>query len=186
MTWDLPATVSAATDRTAAYFNKYKSCFDELELHTHDNSDGDGATLANLYQRRDDALLMPLAPLTGGNFAFSSAIAGALGSVYDGSPAQNHYGEWLVRLARGAYTVKVGHHKRTDSGIATFQLDGATFGTVDGYTTPDTADQVATIEGLSVPADGLHTIKMLMATKNASSSNYGFRLSFLFFLRSDG
>lgn len=70
----------------------------------------------------------------------------------------------------GTWTLTMYHNAAADRGIYTVNIDGVDVGTVDGYATGGT-QTVSAITGLALTA-GKHTIKLTMATKNASSSGY--------------
>ena len=101
--------------------------------------------------------------------------------------SQNSEINWDIFLGSGTWTVELIHVKENDAGIATVQLSsdaGATFtsvgsapysgsaSTIDFYNAPQTYNNRSTITAVTITATGLYRMKLLMATKNGSSSNY--------------
>jgi aerobic-type carbon monoxide dehydrogenase small subunit (CoxS/CutS family) len=65
-------------------------------------------------------------------------------------------------------------------GIATVEVDGTSVGTVDTYSAASEVDHVVTtLSGIVVASSAMHTLTMLMATKNASSTGYVLLLQWL-------
>lgn len=94
---------------------------------------------------------------------------------------QNDYLEWNVTLDAGTWDLSALYSKNVNGGIATFKLDdGAgtftTLGTIDMYSDPATDNSVESFTGISVGSDGRRTLRMIMASKNASSSDYVARI----------
>jgi hypothetical protein len=102
---------------------------------------------------------------------FITAAAWFNGFFYNTGSAQNDEITFPVVLSAGTWTLTVLFDRNTDRGIATFALDGSSVGTVDMYGT-SLVNQVGTIAGISVAADGKKILSMKAATKNASSSAY--------------
>lgn len=173
MAWDLPGLITLATDRTAAYFNKFKSSFDVLDQHPHDGTDGGGAVLSDLHQRRDYFFVMPYAPATGvfnvvrqinDTFGHITKVATASGVAGD-------EGTWELFLEQGTYTWHVFHAKDTSHGIASIYVNEVLLGTFDGYGSSLTNFNDAAFT-LSLTSSGLQTIRIAMESKNTSSSSY--------------
>lgn len=99
-----------------------------------------------------------------------------LGSVYrllkSSSGAQNDEINFDVSLAAGTWTFELIHAKGTNYGIITIQLDGSTIGTIDSYAASASINDRTQITGVAVVNSGKKRLKLLMATKNASSTNY--------------
>lgn len=70
----------------------------------------------------------------------------------------------------GTYDLILLHRRNTNRGIYTLQVDGATVATVDGYS--GSASAIRTVTSGVVLTDGQHRLRVLMATKNASSSSF--------------
>lgn len=87
------------------------------------------------------------------------------------SGAQNDEATWDTWLDGGTWKIALVHTQDTNRGIYNLQLNGASQGTIDGYAAATTANVYSELTGLSV-STGLKTLKMLMATKNASASSY--------------
>lgn len=83
----------------------------------------------------------------------------------------------------GTHTLTAVHLKNPDNGIFTFRLDATSLGTIDGYASPFTENNVSTITGISVTTTGVKSFNWIMATKNASSSNYFWRIQSVKWIR---
>lgn len=95
--------------------------------------------------------------------------------------AQNNSLDYSVTLAVGTWTIELLHTTNSDSGIYTIQLDdGAgvftTVGTIDAYTASITRNVLASVTGVVVTTFRKRTLRILVSTKNVSSSNYGAKL----------
>lgn len=97
-------------------------------------------------------------------------------AVYNGvnnsSGAQNDEINFDVVLAAGTWTFELMHTQNTNRGIYSVQLDGAEKGTIDGYSAALTRNVRSTVAGIAVAASGKVRLKLKMATKNASSTQY--------------
>ena len=71
----------------------------------------------------------------------------------------------------GTYQIDLYHVEFSSRGIYTVKIDGVTAGTVDGYTAGGLTPAVGSITGIVIGA-GQHTVTLVMATKNASSSGF--------------
>ena len=93
------------------------------------------------------------------------------GYLKNNPAAINDEVNWDVIMSAGIWTVEVLHTRSTDCGIVTVQLDGSSVGTIDLYGTT-ARNIISSLAGVSVATGGKKRLKFLMATKNASSSNY--------------
>lgn len=96
----------------------------------------------------------------------SDVYYGALQS----SGAQNAQISWPVVLSAGTWTFSFIHQVNTNMGICTVNIDGTSVGTVDCYAST-TYNVISTIMGI-VATSGKHTLQIVMAGKNGSSSGY--------------
>lgn len=71
----------------------------------------------------------------------------------------------------GTHQLDLYHLPFSNRGIYTVKIDGTTVGTVDGYAS-SLNPTFGTISGITIAAAGQHTLTIVMATKNASSSGY--------------
>lgn len=111
------------------------------------------------------------------NFDVISSPAAAIYNFQKASTgAQNAEINWDVVLAAGTWTVDLIHHTNSDTGIYTIQFDGVTKGTIDGYSAGDVVNVRTAVAGIAVAATAKVRLKLLIATKNASSSNFNARL----------
>lgn len=86
------------------------------------------------------------------------------------SSAQNDAISYPIVLSSGLWTITLHTRKSSNLGIYTVQIDGVTVGTYDGYSA-SAAYGKGQITGVAVVA-GMHTLKLIAATKNASSTSY--------------
>ena len=85
----------------------------------------------------------------------------------------NDYIEWDVWFPAGTWTLLYYYLTGSAYGIATVSLDGTTLGaTIDGYSGASVRNNVATRTGIVVATAGVKVLKVLMASKNASSGAY--------------
>lgn len=89
-------------------------------------------------------------------------------NVSDG--AQNDQISFDFACEAGTYSLELRHLPFSNRGIYTVKIDAATAGTVDGYAT-SLSPQRAVLTGIVLTA-GQHTVTLLMAGKNASSSGF--------------
>lgn len=115
--------------------------------------------------------------LTGG---FSEAVTYPFGRNYATgnnvpvaliSAAQNDAISWKIVLSAGTWDIHLHVRKSTNTGIFTVKIDGASVGTADSYAAAAAYGKIS-VTGVSVASDGVKTLQLLMATKNASSSGY--------------
>lgn len=99
----------------------------------------------------------------------STALAGS--QHYLTAGAQNSYIENDVWLEARTYKFAYLYYRATDQGIATFSLDGSSFGTADQYGAA-ADNNYAEITGIAVTPAGVKAFRYTAATKNASSSGY--------------
>lgn len=113
-----------------------------------------------------------------------ATIAGVNGSqLSTDNGNQNNEVTWPVVLSAGTWTIRLVHDKSAAAGIYTVQFDGVTKGTVDGYAAGGSANDVGDITGVAVATTAKITFRIVMATKNASSSNYWGFLRHVKFIR---
>jgi hypothetical protein len=100
--------------------------------------------------------------------AFSAAYLMNLRVMSDGN--QNDEIWFLETLLAGTYTFELWSYRSTDIGIYSVYFGNRLVGTLDGYGAG--AALVSSITGIKVDSSGDVAIKLKMATKNASSSDY--------------
>jgi hypothetical protein len=98
------------------------------------------------------------------------------GSAYSGwvnisSGAQNDAISFDFACAAGTYSFELFHLAFTNRGIYTVRIDGVSVGTIDGYAAAILTPSRDVVTGIAIAA-GQHTVTLLMATKNASSSSF--------------
>lgn len=92
--------------------------------------------------------------------------------------AQNAELTYDVGLGAGTWTLDLFHFTGTTIGIYTITLDGASLtslggsaDTIDGYSISSTPT-LSPITGIVIGTGGVKTLRVVMATKNGSSSSY--------------
>lgn len=132
---------------------------------------GTGNTVGASYQTKID--IVPFfASAASGSWVFGADSASLMAGWVQAGATQNEYIEYPVYLISGTYSFYLLHCKDTNRGIYTFALDGSSIGTIDGYNGSTSRNQTGSITGVSVASSGLKTLRVTMATKNASSSAY--------------
>lgn len=79
---------------------------------------------------------------------------------------------WDVVLGAGTWTVELIHHKDSARGIYSIQFDGVEKGTIDGYDAGSSINHFSSVTGIVVATSAKIELKLKMASKNGSSSNY--------------
>ena len=117
--------------------------------------------------------------VAGGTIAPQITTSG-LGGAYvtQGTQAQNDEIGWNVVLAASTWTITTIYRTNSDAGIATVKLDSTTLGTFDEYGF-GVHNNISTISSVAVAANGVYTLKYVMATKNASSSGYYYQIQWI-------
>lgn len=110
------------------------------------------------------------------------------GGYLQSGGTQNERFDWPVMLGAGTWTIALLCVNAGSGGIATVQLDDgagnfSNVGTVDLYNAVLTRNVAASFTGVVVGTTGKKTVRVLMATKNASSSNYYLFLQHIALLR---
>lgn len=113
-------------------------------------------------------------PKTHTNFAATVGVAG--GQPFNlqrvsAITSQNAFVEWDLTMEAGTWTLDLYYAKNTSFGIYTISLDGVSVGTIDSYAASSVTGNITSIAGIVVAA-GVHALRLTMATKNASSSDY--------------
>ena len=105
MAWDLPGTITNATNRTAAHFNKFRICFNELALHDHSGLDGRGAVLSGFLGMMHQQAAFHFYPTSANIGNITGGLLGAISLV---GTSYNHYtlGRF-VWLQSGVYEITV-------------------------------------------------------------------------------
>jgi hypothetical protein len=124
--------------------------------------------------------IVPLTASGHTNFTniFYAAVQAAVSRGSTG--AQNAEIYWDLLLSAGTWTFSLVHNKNTDQGIYSVQLDAVEVGTIDAYNAGgSTNNNISAVTGIVVASTGVKRVKLKMATKNASSSNYYGTFQFL-------
>jgi hypothetical protein len=112
--------------------------------------------------------------------------SGVYGFVKASTAAVNNEINWDIVLGQGTWTFELMSQKTTTYGIATVQLsvDGSAFtnvgsapyngsaSTIDTYNASLIHNVRDRITGITIGTTGIYRLKLLMATKNASSTNF--------------
>lgn len=114
-----------------------------------------------------------MTPISHTNFNTNTSSTGAIrNATRDSSGAQNDSISFDVVLATGTWTVELLYRKNTDAGVYSVQFGGVEKGTIDGYAAASSYDNLSTVSGITLGVSGKIRLSLVMATKNASSSNY--------------
>ena len=96
--------------------------------------------------------------------------------VAQATPAINNETSFSVLLDAGTYSFSRLGRTTTSLGMVTITIDGVTVLTnKDWYSAALTRNVIKTTTGIVIPTSGVHVVRCVMASKNASSSNYGFQ-----------
>lgn len=95
-----------------------------------------------------------------------------LGNGYLQASVQNAELNFDVVLAAGTWDIRILSLTNNLSGIYTVQLDGVTVGTIDHYSASVVRNIWGAVNSVAVATSGKKRLKFLMATKNASSTDY--------------
>lgn len=131
------------------------------------------------------------------NWDSLNVIVGTMGASKASTGAQNAEINWDVVLAAGTWKLSLIIRNANDQGIYTVQLstDGSIFtsvgsspynasaSTIDAYTVGATYDNRPSLTSITIATTGRYRLKLLMATKNASSSGYAAQVQHVQLLR---
>lgn len=79
---------------------------------------------------------------------------------------------WYLGLGNGTWTLDVLHTTGPNRGIYSVQIDDVQVGTFDGYSSGQVKNVRSSVSGISIANPGKHKLSFVMATKNASSSQF--------------
>ncbi len=103
---------------------------------------------------------------------FSQNAAFYFGGAVASTTAQNSEVTYEFYAEAGVYTLDMLLSNSNNRGVYTIFIDGVQLDTqIDGYSASATIPR-ATVANIQIPTTGMHTIRLLMATKNAASSGY--------------
>lgn len=107
------------------------------------------------------------------NTNFSNVNLDSVGRVnyLNSSGAQNAFAEWKIPMSAGTWTIFATAYYGADRGIASFTIAGNAVGTIDWYNATSVGGS-ASLTGISVATSGTKAIRVTMATKNGSSTNF--------------
>lgn len=109
--------------------------------------------------------------LSGAAFTTDTGSAQIYGRVFQFPAAINNSFENEFTVAAGSYTLSMFGEKNNDRGISTIYIDDVSQGTLDWYNSTPQLNIYQTL-ACTVIGDGRHVLKVIMATKHASSTNY--------------
>lgn len=112
------------------------------------------------------------------NVATTQVLNGFLSSF-----ANADYAEWPVMLQSGTYQLMLIGVENTDSPIIDVSLDGVVIATYDQYNAALTWNVVEFTNDVVVSDSGQHLLRVTIDGKNASSSAYTARISYLQLIR---
>ena len=94
-------------------------------------------------------------------------------------PAQGDFLEFQALLKAGAYQLIMLHDKYTDRAIASIYASENLLGNVDCYSSMYSYVNRSTLS-LNLSTPGLHTFKVVAASKNPNSTNYNLAITAIF------
>lgn len=101
----------------------------------------------------------------------SDKLAGGYLSQGVGSQNDEYHTDFWADT--GTHKFALLHLKAGDQGIDTVTVDGSSIGTVDHYNSTSTNNNYSEITGVSIVTAGVKSLRLQVATKNASASQYG-------------
>jgi hypothetical protein len=104
-------------------------------------------------------------------------------SHYRNLAAVGDYDEYDVALSAGSWTLTLEGWQGASLGRVAVLIDGVQAGIIDQYDPGSTVAARQTLPGLSIRTGGLHTVRFIATTKNASSGGTAVRLSHASFTR---
>lgn len=93
--------------------------------------------------------------------------------------------EYKAYLLEGTYQINVIHTKTAHSPKLDIHIDGTEVASCDMYNSSDAHAQVCSDTSNTVSTTGIHTIKLVIDGKNASSDNYYVYLNYIVFTKTD-
>lgn len=137
-----------------------------------------GTSFVGATPAHDGVMIDPLEPYfaKSGNLTYAQASNHFRAQYVSSDGIQNDYITYAPRYLRGGtWALALYHFTSTDRGIYTIQISTdnwtwTTLGTIDGYAASGAATR-SVLNTLTI-ADGFYYVRVLMATKNASSSSY--------------
>jgi hypothetical protein len=185
LTTDLAGKAAASHAHTEADVTGLTSDLAGKAASTHTHAEADVTSLATDLAAKVSKDLLPwrfdippwMTPLATVGSWTNVSISCFGGGYVQSSGAQNDSIDLVTMLAAGTWSLEVMYRGSTNTGIITAQLDdGAgsftTLGTIDTYLATLTNNSRATLAGIAVGTTVKRTLRLLMATKNASSTNY--------------
>lgn len=147
----------------------------------------DGATRRHLYHPLYSFLLHPFSEHTivsGAAMSWTSDVNQVNGGyIRRTAAAVNDEVAYSVALPAGTYHIEYMALKNTNCGIMTLKFDGSTISTHDLYAAAMSYNVRGSSSNFNVNIAGVYTFTNLVASKNASSSNYFTLLSWFQFIR---
>ena len=124
-----------------------------------------------------------VAPFAHSGYAFDFDVS--QGRAY--STADADWIEWTKTLAAGTYSLELWYYTWDQAGIIDIAVDGSVEGSLDTYAaTAQSPHNGATVTGIAVVGDGLHTVRFTTNGKNAASTGYYILLESEWSLRRTG
>jgi len=130
------------------------------------------ALIANAYPWliNINPYLTPKAHLNMGTISLSIAIVNQATIGQAGN--LNDFISWDVFLPAGTWTLELMFSKNVNTSIITAQIDGVSKGTIDTYAGTGESNAIDSITGIVITTSGLKELKLIILSKNDSSSNY--------------
>ena len=176
------AYVDANTTAASLLYRRLDTAVDAADVDYGGGVDGVEAFTGLFDYATDDrfGIYAPIdIPYSATNFSTpTQSNARYLAGYLASTGAQNAEVVYRLRgpLAAGTWSIRLTHSTNTSQGIYTIatSTDGSSWTdltTIDGYASPAVAAVITDATGLTIPAQHSY-VRLKMATKNASSSNY--------------
>jgi len=99
------------------------------------------------------------------------------------APADGDNVSYKVYLAKGTYTLIVFGGKDTNAGIMDIDIDGTEVASFDQYADTQTTNVRFEKTGINITSDGIKTLRFRVDGKNANSTDYIIRVSYIVLIR---
>lgn len=118
------------------------------------------------------------------SWAYDAIVQGTWGATIDATKYDSYYFSnqaaaaindevnWQIFLGVGTYTFEYKVTEGTNVPILTWEIDGVSIGTKDGYNAGGVANTTHTITGIAITSGGNKTLSLSCPTKNGSASNW--------------
>lgn len=164
-------TIRCVVNGKNASSANYRMNLQQLQL-IKQSAGGDSATFSATHALPIDIPAFDFYPITGTWDEWVRDGDNQFGGYIKSNGVINAEVEYLFGCPAGTYDLTLAHQKGGNNGIYSFYIDGVLQGsTIDGYNASTLDNQTTTIS-VVVSSSGGHTLRVKMASKNASASAY--------------